>query len=114
FTGSAPKIMMLLSSLAESGVNATPGPGVTGRDADASRALPVRWLVLLICLSFAYPDGASGANSIARTWDEQALSAIRADTPHPPAQARNLFSLSVCMYDAWAAYDKVAVGYIYH
>src|SRR5881296_1624345 len=54
------------------------------------------------------------APSIARTWDEEILSAIRIDTPHPPAQARNLFSLSACMYDAWAAYDtNGAVGYVY-
>ncbi len=52
--------------------------------------------------------------SIARIWDEQILSAIRIDTPHPPVHARNLFSMSVCMYDAWAAYDPVAVGFIYH
>jgi hypothetical protein len=51
--------------------------------------------------------------TIARVWNERALSAIRNDTPHPPAQARNLFSFSVCMYDAWAAYDPVAVGYVY-
>lgn len=54
-------------------------------------------------------------SDIARVWDEEILSAIRIDTPHPPAQARNLFSLSVCMYDAWAAYDtNSAVGYVYH
>jgi hypothetical protein len=53
------------------------------------------------------------AQSIARDWNEQILTAIRSDTPHPPAQARNLFSLSVAMYDAWAAYDNVAVGYVY-
>ena len=56
----------------------------------------------------------SAAPSIARTWDERALAAIRADTPHPPGQARNLFSFSVCMYDAWAAYDTNSVGFIYH
>jgi len=52
--------------------------------------------------------------SIARDWDEQCLSAIRSDTPHPPAHARNLFSLSVCLYDAWAAYTNGAVGFVYH
>lgn len=57
---------------------------------------------------------ANATNSVARVWDERALAAIRQDTPHPPAQARNLFSLSVCMYDAWAAYDPTAVGYVYH
>jgi hypothetical protein len=46
-------------------------------------------------------------------WDEEILSAIRIDTPHPPVHARNLFSFSVAMYDAWAAYDSVAVGYVY-
>src|SRR5436190_11866725 len=52
--------------------------------------------------------------SIARNWSERALESIRMDTPHPPAQARNLFSYSVCMYDAWAAYDPNAVDFIYH
>src|SRR4026209_423666 len=51
--------------------------------------------------------------SIARNWNERILESIRMDTPHPPAQARNLFSYSVCMYDAWAAYDPNAVGFIY-
>jgi len=52
-------------------------------------------------------------NSTARNWSERALESIRMDTPHPPAQARNLFSYAVCMYDAWAAYDTNAVGFIY-
>jgi hypothetical protein len=51
--------------------------------------------------------------SIARNWSERAVESIRMDTPHPPAQARNLFSYSVCMYDAWAAYDTNAIGFIY-
>ncbi len=55
----------------------------------------------------------AASNSIARVWNERALAAIRQDTPHPPAQARNYFSYSVCMYDAWAAYDPKAVGYVY-
>jgi hypothetical protein len=56
---------------------------------------------------------AAASNSIARVWMERALAAIRVDTPHPPAQARNYFAFSVCMYDAWAAYDSNAVGYVY-
>lgn len=51
--------------------------------------------------------------SIARDWDEQILSAIRIDKPHPPVHARNLFSLSVAMYDAWAAYTNGPVGYVF-
>ncbi|MEQ1749937.1 MAG: vanadium-dependent haloperoxidase, partial [Prosthecobacter sp.] len=45
---------------------------------------------------------------------EQILAAIRIDTPHPPKHARNLFHLATVMYDAWAAYDTTAVGYIHH
>src|SRR5436309_13802037 len=56
---------------------------------------------------------AAASNSVARVWDERALAAIRVDRPHPPAQARSYFSLAVCMYDAWAAYDPAAVGYVY-
>lgn len=52
--------------------------------------------------------------TVARVWDEAALAAIRIDLPHPPVHARNLFHLSVAMYDAWAAYDPQAVGYLYH
>jgi hypothetical protein len=71
-------------------------------------------LLLLWACSLAVVAAAPAAQSIARVWDERALAAIRADTPHPPAQARNYFSLSVCMYDAWAVYDtNGAVGYVY-
>src|SRR2546425_4315828 len=69
-------------------------------------------LVLLVC-SAALAAQAAASNSIARVWNERALAAIRVDTPHPPGQARNYFSYSICMYDAWAAYDPVAVGYVY-
>ena len=56
----------------------------------------------------------ASAQSVARTWNEQNLAAIRVDFPHPPAHARNLFHVSVAMYDAWAAYQTNAVGYVYH
>src|ERR1041384_6702676 len=52
--------------------------------------------------------------SIARQWDEQLLSAIRIDIPRPPVHARNLYHLSVAMYDAWAAYDTVASQVVHH
>jgi hypothetical protein len=51
--------------------------------------------------------------SIARNWNERALEGIRMDTPHPPGQARNLFSFSAVMYDAWAAFDTNAIGFVY-
>lgn len=46
------------------------------------------------------PDG-----SIARRWDEQALDAIRRDTPNPGVHARNLFHLSGAIWDAWVGYQ---------
>ena len=50
--------------------------------------------------------------SVARQWDEEILSAIRIDLPRPPVHARNLFHLSVAMWDAWATYDPTARGYL--
>src|SRR5204863_4760421 len=51
--------------------------------------------------------------SIARRWDEALLDAIRRALPNPPVHARNLYHLSVAMWDAWAAYDATASGYVF-
>jgi hypothetical protein len=50
--------------------------------------------------------------TIARRWDEALLDAIRRALPNPPVHARNLFHTSVAMWDAWAAYDPTASGFI--
>lgn len=50
--------------------------------------------------------------SIARRWNEANLNAIRLAVPRPGVHARNLFHTSVAMYDAWAAYDATADGYL--
>jgi hypothetical protein len=50
--------------------------------------------------------------SVARLWDEALLDAIRRDFPAPTVHARNLFHVSAAMWDAWAAYDPTARGYI--
>jgi hypothetical protein len=71
-------------------------------------------LFLLAVFSAGFLPHAGAATTVARLWDEQILAAIRIDLPNPPVHARNLFHLSVAMYDAWAAYDPVAVGYLYH
>jgi hypothetical protein len=70
----------------------------------------------------ASPDPASGKAactpvdhpewSVARRWDEALLDAIRRALPNPPVHARNLFHLSVAMWDAWAVYDAKATGYL--
>ncbi|HEX7861430.1 MAG TPA: vanadium-dependent haloperoxidase [Verrucomicrobiae bacterium] len=82
-----------------------------------------RWhhfIIAAIALLFSFSSSAAinwyvpNPNySIARNWNERALEGIRMDTPHPPGQARNLFSFSTVMYDAWAAYEPNAVGFIY-
>lgn len=50
--------------------------------------------------------------SVARIWNEEILNAIRIDYPAPTVHSRNLFHLSFAMYDAWAAYDNTAIGYL--
>ncbi|MDF2750132.1 MAG: hypothetical protein K0T00_1308 [Gaiellaceae bacterium] len=50
--------------------------------------------------------------SVARVWDEAVLDAIRRDVPAPTVHARNLFHVSAAMWDAWAAYDPRADGYL--
>jgi len=57
-------------------------------------------------------DPSAPVPSIARTWNEEILQSIRIDFPDPAVHARNLFHVSVAMWDAWAAYDSTAVGYI--
>ena len=51
--------------------------------------------------------------SLARRWDEAMLDAIRRSLPNPPVNARTLFHVSVAMWDAWAAYDPTASGYLF-
>lgn len=70
--------------------------------------------IVLLGVLLTGANDAQGAPSIAREWNERILQNIRNDSPNPPVHARNLFHLSICMYDAWAAYDNVAVGYLYH
>ena len=55
-----------------------------------------------------------GGRSVARVWDEALLDAIRRDVPAPTVHARNLFHVSAAMWDAWAAYDRRADGYLVH
>jgi hypothetical protein len=59
------------------------------------------------------PERPAG-HSVARVWDEQILAAIRRDVPAPTVHARNLYHVSAAMWDAWAAYDPVADGYLVH
>jgi hypothetical protein len=53
-----------------------------------------------------------GGHSVARIWNEALLHAIQRDTPAPTVHARNLFHVSAAMWDAWAAYDPRADGWL--
>lgn len=56
--------------------------------------------------------GAAAATeeNVVLQWDEAALAAIRQTHPGPPQAARALAIAHTSMFDAWAAYDAVAVG----
>ena len=56
----------------------------------------------------------SQETSVAREWNEVLLEAIRNDFARPTVHARNLFHVSAAMYDTWAAYDEVAVPYLFN
>lgn len=53
------------------------------------------------------------APSVARAWNEAALDAVRRDFPAPTVHARNLFHLSVAMWDTWAAWEPDATGHLF-
>jgi hypothetical protein len=78
--------------------------------ADSSRSVLLRTEIIEITVLGTLEED----RSIARIWNEEILGAIRIDFPNPAVHARNLFHLSIAMWDAWAAYDADAEGYIYH
>ncbi len=67
----------------------------------------IGFLVTVLLGSFS-----ANADSIARQWNELLLQAIRNDYARPTVHARNLFHCSVAMWDAWAAYDNDAYGFL--
>lgn len=74
----------------------------------------------MICVGVAVMLAGSPTSTHASTdnvvlqWNAAALEAIRHSPLGPPAVARALAILHTCMYDAWAAYDPLAVGVHYH
>jgi hypothetical protein len=72
----------------------------------------------LVALALLLPAGAlaprparadADLNPVVR-WDRILLDVLRDDRSAPTIAARALAVLHTCMYDAWAAYDPVAVG----
>ena len=64
-------------------------------------------LITLLCA-----PAARAQHSVAREWNELLLESIRKDFARPTVHARNLYHVSVAMWDAWAAFDNTAVGVI--
>lgn len=73
----------------------------------------VRALALVLglsALSLGLLSEAHADDTVVVTWDKTTLQAIRDTHPGPPIVARMLAVTHTCIYDAWAAYDSVAVG----
>ena len=73
-----------------------------------------RWSkVVLICLTFVAFGSAKStwaADTVVVQWDNATLQAIRDTRPGPPIVARALAILHTVIFDAWSAYDPVAIG----
>ena len=54
--------------------------------------------------------GAAAGDSVVLRWNEETLAAITAARRGPTINARALAVVHTAIYDAWAAYDAVAVG----
>ncbi|MBN8679821.1 MAG: T9SS type A sorting domain-containing protein [Chitinophagales bacterium] len=67
-----------------------------------------KYLIILIALLGSSEWLMAQEKSVARRWNEVMLQAIREDLARPPVQARNLFHVSMAMWDAWAAYDTLS------
>lgn len=79
-------------------------PGRSMRSSIAALAvLPI------LALARAAPQTAAREN-VVLLWNQAALQAIQAARTSPPIAARALAVAHTCMFDAWAAYDDVAVG----
>lgn len=71
-----------------------------------------RVMILMIAAgNLSCGDTVVAAYTTARIWNEHLLHAISIDTARPTVHARNLFSLSTGMYDAWSAFDGEAAQY---
>src|SRR5438477_5636987 len=66
----------------------------------------VIFLVLILTSATSYAQ----SSTIVVQWNQAVIQGVRDSTLGPPMVARALAVAHTCMYDAWAAYDKHAVG----
>src|SRR4029450_8819183 len=73
-------------------------------------------LVLILALGLVatvgrpQPARAADGDNLVLVWNEGTLEAIRKLPPAPTVAARDLAIVHTAIYDAWAAYDPLAVG----
>jgi hypothetical protein len=73
-------------------------------------------LVLILALGLVAtvgrpePARAADGDNLVLVWNDQTLEAIRKLPPAPTVAARALAMVHTAIYDAWAAYDPLAVG----
>lgn len=81
----------------------------------AKRSKTRRFVLLLSLSTVAFaPASSIASHSVARQWNELMIAAIRRDLARPTVHARNLFHVSLAMYDAWASYDPTADPFLTH
>ncbi len=93
--------------------------GLLGPSQDRREPTQRGWerLVVVACaigLLFAgvqcSPQREAQKDNVVLQWNNAALDAVRSSTIGPPMVSRALAIMHTCMYDAWAAYDRLAVG----
>jgi hypothetical protein len=67
-------------------------------------------LAILLILFLSAHQPARAADNVVLKWNNAALQAVRTTRLGPPMVARALAILHTSTFDAWAAYDSVAVG----
>ncbi len=76
--------------------------------------LPAAIVLVLAAGSSRGASAADSQHSVARQWNEELLNGIRKDLARPTVHARNLWHVSIAMWDAWAAYDATARTFLHH
>jgi hypothetical protein len=67
-------------------------------------------LGLLVTVGRPQPARAATGDNLVLVWNEETLESIRKLPPAPTVAARALAIVHTAIYDAWAAYDSLAVG----
>ncbi len=69
--------------------------------------------VALVILSIGAIPGLAQSSDVVVQWNDAALQGVRDSKIGPPMVARALFIVHNCIYDAWAAYSRTAVGTVF-